>query len=345
MRAAKFVIAFVLLVSTSVTSVAAEESNRLGVLTPNLLLIPDDNGRVYSKASFLVSGDQPATITFDVVDMLSLEDGKKQIFPLGSTPHSPGDSVRLGSYSKKYIPNGEDQTISVSFALQNPSQIKKFIVGGIRINLIPGENDNTIKGINAAVATFTFEGGDLTDLQNYQKSLDVQSLSISKIGSAGFLDNIFPDVPGTLSNGLAVAKWTVRNSGEIFLSVKETVSVRPAPMFGEASLATEPVFSSSTEQKLLIPDQKAESETNLVNAVVESDQIVSAMTDWGFYEIQVDAIGLIGGKQYVIATSKEKVLIFPWENVAAACVALIGYLALRRRRMQPHRYQTDPKNP
>ncbi len=104
-------------------------------------------------------------------------------------------------------------------------------------------------------------------------------------------------------------------------------------MFGDAATSSEPIFSSTTEQKLLIPDQKADSATNLVNSVVESDQIVSAMSDWGFYEIQVEAVGLIGGKQYVVATSQEKILIFPWENVAAACMALIGYLIMRRRRL------------
>ncbi|MEY2635269.1 MAG: hypothetical protein RIS75_1209, partial [Actinomycetota bacterium] len=88
---AVWALTFTLVLASPTAVFANEESNRLGVITPNLLLLPDKNGKVQAKVSFQISGDQPASILMDVVDVISFEDGRKQVLPVGTTPNSIGN--------------------------------------------------------------------------------------------------------------------------------------------------------------------------------------------------------------------------------------------------------------
>ncbi|MEY2635222.1 MAG: hypothetical protein RIS75_1162, partial [Actinomycetota bacterium] len=280
---------------------------------------------------FQISGDQPASILMDVVDVISFEDGRKQVLPVGTTPNSIGNAIRLGTYATRYVPDGTEQIFSVSFALINPEEIDRFVIGGIRINIIPDvQMDSTLNGTNAAVATFVYNDAKQADFENYLKALEVSSLQVTKIRNHSLLDAMLPDVPGAFGDGNVQVSWTTQNTGEVFLSVNQIVKIRPASMFGRASSDESAIFVSTSDQSILIPKQSQTHSVNAVNAVVGSQRTVAAIEDWGFYEIEITAIGQIDGREYVIETRRDTIVIFPWEYVAAASIGLIVYLARRR---------------
>lgn len=320
-----------LLFGATAASAVEDKELRIGVLTP-VLEFSQGPGPLVLTAEFRVSGPQFARVEVSLVDLAVDASGLKAVVPLGSTPSSMKGIARVGGHAMKYIPNGKVQVLAARVVIDKPEVIKRAVSGGVQLKLV-GE-DKPGSGINlvtraAAVATVVYAPPGVQAVSAKAKFV-LGAISLEPAIEPGWVDRWLPNPPGWINTDMPVARWNVRNPGNIYVGVRQIIRVRSAGFTGPAE--GKYLFNYEGPRAVLLPKQSSIQGLPLAEKVLGSNRLIGVLPEYGFYEVQVLAQAVVNGKVFSSQISTYRVFYLPWQRYLLGLILAGTYLYARRRR-------------
>jgi hypothetical protein len=329
----RFILAFLLVIllgcSALFVNPARASDISIGVTQSFLEFTTGRDGKPYTDAIFQVSGGSKADISFEITDIYIDSSGTKQMLPVNSTPNSPKNYFRLGEFEKTYVANGKTQDLKIRLTLDDPSKVTEVINGGVKIKVDPtayGKN-TTIKSSTGIVLTFVYLPPNLKGTSIIPK-LNFSNFDVEKISSRNLIDRLIPDIPSWVHAGPVAISYQRENTGNIFLTVSEKLSIVPRSLFSKSETSTA-LFTATSANRLIIPNQRSVSSFQVVDLTRNTNQQVNPLK-WGIYTVSVEAVGKTGEKVVLKESNSRVLIVFPWKY-ALVLVILAGLYFIGRR--------------
>jgi hypothetical protein len=307
-------------------------SNTLGIISQSLNLheLSKDSDPIYVE--FSISGDLPAELAVDVVDILVSEQGARQILPLNSTPNSPSDYVSVSSNTQKYVPDGSVQIIRVEVEVKNPDSINKILYGGVRLTTTTTRNSESETNFSvpidlSAVSTFTYLPENFI-VQEQKTNIEFSQFYIRQI-EANFLERLIPDIPRILNGSPAFMGMRFKNTGNIFLNIEYEISIEEFSYL-DRTRQRELLLERQLNTRLLLPGQVIDYSTEVKESIGQAGRAIDPLS-WGIFKVDISYTGKINQAAEVEDALTKYFIVFPWKYIAMLLLVLIlRFIYLRR---------------
>ena len=290
--------------------------------------------------SLSVSGGAPSTVRVELVDVYADESGTKQPLPLDSNPLTPSGLVDFPSDAGRYMPNGSVQQIAIPFAFTDIQDVRRPILGGLRITVAPdAEPDEGLNLVSSIVATFAYypEGYLASEGTGIEPELTLDAIIFRRTAGDVFPFNLIPDFPMLFNFGPIATTSGVRNTGNIFLEVTSQVEVKETNFFG--GVPKDPILTTAPQEVFLVPDQRVEFAADLT-APRGGTGALDGLPRIGVFEVVSTATGTLGRSLNVTATESRLLILFPWKYALVFPIVII-IIAIRVRRRRSRRVAHD----
>jgi hypothetical protein len=314
------VLASSLLAGTAISFADEGKNFRYGLEGNNLVFTTPEEAIQGGSFRLAVKDGQRATISLELVDMVSNASGAKQPIPLNSSPFTPNGLVEFTTSNPVYEPSSEFRYFNISMKFKDDVSLDRPVLGGIQISLVPETPTQEESGVvSSIVATFAYLPATGLDLEQYSPALTLTGPTIDRRTPDFFPLNLLPNLPFVLNHGDLTLSHQLENTGKIFLETTTEHIVEQIGLFGQQDSE---VFSESIEA-FLVPEQFTE-ETTEVTLTGSNDQFLGI----GVYRFSVTAAGTIGDQVETGASSQQTLIIFPWKQ---SFLFLILLVLFRRR--------------
>lgn len=278
------------------TEVTTSSANRLGIVTPSVLLI--DTGEVFEgEVQFSISGDTPVSLEIDLLDVWSNDQGQRITLPLGSTPLSATDRLAISSDMTRYVPSGETQIVTLSLSSSADSIRNQPLAAGVRITLLADPdtpNSENVNIISAALA-FVFAGPnpDVAASGGFSPGIVVNQLGVTPKPRDPDQDSVRSLT--FVEQGPVAVFLDTTNEGNLFAFTSHTVTITQAGWWVLPEEATQEVFSHSFTESVLLPGQSQRKMVDATVTVIGSTLPLDVLTEWGLYSLTAETLHHTGG--------------------------------------------------
>lgn len=311
-------------------SVANEKPNRISILTTTVQLSKVGQDFV-GEAVFALEGDAAVSIEVDLVDVWTNETGSPVILPLGSTPLTGKDRVKFGLFPKKYEPTGEVQKITIPLSISASQLSGSGLITGVRLtarSLATSQDGNGVEIVASAVS-YVIAITDQSQLDGFDTSFAVDSFIVRPIGSSeqeSELSSMF-----FVESGPAELVFQGSNSGEMFVLVSHSISLRSRDLFFQTPASKAQLLEKIIPEQVVIPGQFQTEAVPLTGSIPESGLIVDLVSEWGLYEATILTTTKSGSGLSTEAARTITFLVFPIRTAFGIVLALASLFLLMFR--------------
>ena len=280
--------------------------------------------------AFQVSGPTPHILTVEVIDFVVDPSGRKTLLPAGSTAHTLEGVIKIGPYTKMYIPDGTSQTFIVEVTSQESPDLVKF--GGIRVSMTPQAEEaasDSLGGVSGVVivALVIPDGFDGALPSLGVTRLESSSLGVRPLFGQNFVETLLPDIPGVINRGPIAIDVEITNtsSGPVFLDTR-----------WEVGSESDTLMTQEQENALTFSGQVSEHEIHLVAAAPGSDRLINILPNFGFIDVVATTQARLGNEVLDSSEQSMTFLVVRWKEPVAIlfCAAVISILLWRSRKTE-----------
>lgn len=302
---------------------AKTEKMHLKLLTRNLQLIQDSNGKASGQLHLVVSGGSPSRLTAELVD-LALTDTGKTVLKAGLTDYSLLNQLKISPAFYHYSPSTKPQLFI--FDLQSSSsELKEVRFGGARVSATADKAASISMNAGLVTSVALIPHGMAFDLEEKKiERLKIESFELVQAKVTTLADSVIPDIPGLINHGPVSARLKVENPNEL-------------PLFESARVAWDAddmrIGETSLTQKMLMGNQKTTLISNSVQVLSGHIAPIDFSPSQGVLKVTVEAQSGLGNSDLPPQKLVASALIFPWKEwvLNLGLVSLLLWLALRKR--------------
>lgn len=286
-----------------------ETSTRLGIITPSVVL--EDSGFTFTgEAVFSLSGDTPVDITIDLIDIWTNDSGDREMLPLGSSPLSGRDRLRVGVHPARYEPSGEEQRIVIPVSITKASLESAPLLAGVRITVLETETTSTdgpLRVIGSALAfVYAATEGSLLSFDGFSPAVTVTNLRVVPIPSADNLTTL-PSLTFVDRGPVALA-FDSDNDGSMFSFLTHSATIT---RWGWGAGSEAPIFSHDVDEVTLIPGQARQDSIPVTARLAGSNREIDLLERWGIYEALLVSTSHTGSTSERVTETSILFVVFP----------------------------------
>jgi hypothetical protein len=322
-RRTKRIAAMLTLVSMAVglgASAVASESNRIGIVTPTVVL-ENNRDNYVGEVIFSISGSKDVLLEVDLVDIWTDSQGNRITLSPGATPLTGLGRLQIGKFQNEYIADGTKQKISIPVSITADELSKAGLLSGVKLTMLEkaGSESSPLNLISAAIAVVYAFGGD-TDLSGYLANFKLESFIVAPLGTtkpSDSLGRIF-----FVENGPVELIFEGKNSGSLFAFVSHKLTLSKRSFGDEAGVARVILLEKEFSEVSVIPGQVRRETVAATGVLQGSESIVDLVSDWGLYDATLVTSSRSGSGDPLVSGKTLTFLVFPVRSLAAVSILL-----------------------
>lgn len=327
-------------------SAVASDSNRIGIVTPTVVL-ENNRGNYVGEAIFSITGSKDMLLEVDLVDIWTDSQGNRITLSPGATPLTGLGRLLIGKFQTEYIADGTKQQISIPVSITADELSKAGLLSGVKLTMLEkaGSESGTLKLISAAIAFVYASGGD-TDLSGYLANFTIDSFTVAPLGSTKPTDPL-----GRLffvENGPVELVFEGRNSGSLFAFVSHRLTLSKRSFGDEAGVKRETLLEKEFPEVSVIPGQVRRDKVAATGVLQGSKSIVDLVSGWGLYDATLETTTRSGSEDPKVSQKTLTFLVFPVRGWAAVSIllglvfVLVFRLGFARRKSKSNEQTRNP---
>jgi len=283
-----------------------------------------------------VSGNEPASIAVELLDVWAGVGGLRTTLPLGSTPQSGEGRVAMRASSLRYVPDGAVQEIAITVSISADQLLETPLSAAVRLTIEPDRaaQDGTRVKLISSAAAFVFGVHDDYEASSGEFAADIQisNLMVNYLNGAS--------TPATrrsirfVEGEFVEASFEATNRGSLFAFVRHELTVKKAGFWIDSESDAALVIATNFDEWVLTPGQSRTHAVPLTARLEGTNRILSLVEAWGVYELTVTTYHFTRPDEVIEQVDTTYFYVFPIRPTVFAVVllGLATLLALRARR-------------
>lgn len=302
-------------------SAVASESNRIGIVTPTVVL-ENTRDNYVGEVIFSISGSKDMLLEVDLVDIWTDSQGNRITLSPGATPLTGLGRLVIGKFQTEYIADGTKQQISIPVSITADELSKAALLSGVKLTMLEKaeSESNSLRLISSAIA-FVFAAGGDTDLSGYLANFTIDSFTVAPLGTIKPTDPL-----GRLffvENGPVELIFEGKNSGSLFAFVSHRLTLSKRSFGDEAGVKRETLLEKEFSEVSVIPGQVRRDTVAATGVLQGSKSIVDLVSDWGLYDATLVTTSRSGSENPMVSSKTLNFLVFPVRSWAAVSILLV----------------------